>query len=87
MIHWIVSGGESGSAARSISEAEFRKVKRLCDVAGIKWFMKQMGTAWARRHYGGEWRSDAAAKILAEWPEDLRVRQSPDPASAPGLNA
>jgi protein gp37 len=49
-IRWVVIDGESGPGARPIDLAWVREVKAQCEAAGIRPFVKQLGTAWAREN-------------------------------------
>lgn len=78
---WIIAGGESGPKARPCEIAWLRSIVRQCQDAGVPCFVKQVG---ARPVFepGAEPRtmSDAKGGDMAEWPEDLRVRQMPEDA-------
>lgn len=84
-IHWVIIGGESSPDARPCNVAWIRDIVRQCRSAGVPVFVKQLGAHMvqslddqciipayfrvALKHpKGGD---------LAEWPEDLRVRQMP----------
>jgi protein gp37 len=66
-IDWVIVGGESGPGARPMDEGWARSIRNQCDGAGVAFFMKQMGGARDKR---GD---------LEAIPEDLRVREFPDP--------
>jgi protein gp37 len=73
-IHWVIGGGESGPQARPMRKEWAAGLREHCLGAGVPFFMKQMGTVWAREHHssnqkGGDWN---------DWPEALRVRDYPD---------
>lgn len=80
---WGVIGGESGSNARDHNIGHHRNIIRQFKTAGIPIFEKQVG----KRAYDG---ADGATSYhqylklkhskggdMAEWPEDLRVREFP----------
>lgn len=72
-IDWVIVGGESGHGARPMDPNWARSLRDQCQDAGVPFFMKQMGSAWAKLHgcrdsHGGD---------MGEWPEDLRVREYP----------
>lgn len=72
-ILWIVQGGESGPGARPFDLAWAESMRDACKAAGVPWFMKQLGSVWAREH-------DAVSRAGAdpsEWPEALRVQEFP----------
>lgn len=78
---WVIVGGESGPGARLMDPAWARQVVDLGQVAGFPVFVKQLGSAWARRD--GRCRSPKGADPEF-WPEALRVRQmpaAPDPGT------
>jgi len=64
-IHWVIVGGESGFGARPMSLDWARQIKEQCDRAGVPFFVKQICDSHGR------------SIPMAEWPEDLRVRQWP----------
>lgn len=71
-ISWVIAGGESGGGARPCDPEWIRSLVKQCETAGVPVFVKQLGSAWARKNgwndKGGE--SD-------QWPADLQVRQFP----------
>lgn len=78
-IHWAIFGGESGAGARPCNVEWIRDGIRQCRAAGVKAFTKQMGSnafgpesdKWITRM------KDTKGGDLAEFPEDLRVREWP----------
>lgn len=76
-LDWVVVGGESGPSARVMWLDWARDIVRDCRAAGVPVFMKQLG---ARPLYGAakSWPiSDRAGKVMADWPEELRVQEWP----------
>ena len=80
-IDWVVCGGESGPGARLFSIDWARSIIAQCREAGVPCFIKQLGA----KPY---WQEDATALLPlhdrkggnpVEWPEDLRVREYPEP--------
>lgn len=87
-IRWVIVGGESGPGARPCDLAWIRGIVAQCKAAGVPAFVKQAGSkpfdgeegfrcdgephewAWLRLR-------DRAGRDMAEWPEDLRVREYP----------
>ena len=81
----VIIGGESGPNARPCDVAWIRDIVRQCKEAGVKCFVKQLGShpAWGRfgdtsdpswaRRFGGIY--SRAGSDPSEWPEDLRVRE------------
>jgi protein gp37 len=81
-LDWVVVGGESGPGARPCHLDWLRDVLEQCRASHVPCFLKQVGSnvrcrdGWhkldARMHlisYKGSY--------MAEWPEDLRVREWP----------
>jgi protein gp37 len=71
-VHWVIVGGESGPGSRPMRVEWVRSVRDQCSAAGVPFFMKQMGSIWARENAahskGGEWE---------DLPEEFRIRQLP----------
>lgn len=80
LIDWVIFGGESGPRARPCNVDWIRGGVRQCRDAGVKAFVKQVGA----RPYGEGFglipspRRDHKGGDMAEWPEDLRVREWPE---------
>lgn len=74
-LDWGVFGGESGSGARPFELAWGRVALRQFKTAGVPAFMKQLG-ALAVAH-GPLSLKDRKGGDMAEWPEDMRVREYP----------
>jgi len=72
-IGWCIIGGESGPGARPMELAWARDLVERCREAGVRPFVKQLGSVLGRElgagGKGGDW--DA-------WPADLRVREFPE---------
>lgn len=81
-IHWVIVGGESGPRARPCNVEWLRSIVGQCQAAGVRCFVKQLGSRpvcdkvadsiplIGKKHpKGGD---------MAEWPEDLRVREFPE---------
>lgn len=72
LLHWCIVGGESGANARQADMVWFRDLRDQCAMAGIPFFMKQLGknpVGWTTQHQkGGD---------IEEFPDDLRIRQFP----------
>ena len=79
-LHWVVVGGESGPSARPFNIKWAMDTVRSGANAGVPVFVKQLGSqprdgalcVPLRDRKGGDW---------DEWPEDLRVREMPEPRS------
>lgn len=89
-IHWVIFGGESGTGARPCDINWIRDGVRQCREAGVKAFVKQLGTKPSQTgkcvtgdamlvppHFTVK---DKKGGDMSEWPEDLRVREFPMPS-------
>lgn len=89
-VDWLIHGGASNNRQHHFDLAWARRTRDQCTAAGVPYFLKQLGThayeAGQRLHlthpHGGEW---------SEWPQDLRVRETPDfarwlPAPTPAIS-
>jgi protein gp37 len=81
-VDWVIVGGESGGKARPFVLGHAKDIVRGCKAAGIAVFMKQAGANPVNRE--GERcphiRHPKGAD-MAEWPEELRVREFPRTAA------
>jgi protein gp37 len=85
-LDWVIVGGESGHGARAFDIAWARSIVAQCKAAGVPVFVKQLGTnphaqvsaavAVSRPVIPMVLR-DRKGGDVAEWPEDLRVREFP----------
>lgn len=75
-IDWVVIGAESGSNKRNCELAWIQLIVDQCAAFHVPVFVKQVHI------------NNKLTKNMAEWPEDLRVRQTPviDDNSQPSLN-
>lgn len=70
-IDWVIVGGESGKRARPMPLHWVTDIQQACMAAGVAFFMKQGSEAnWPR------------FKEFESFPEDIRMRQWPCPASS-----
>jgi protein gp37 len=75
-LDWVIQGGESGSAQHPFDVAWADSLRNECNVAGVPYFLKQLGAHVVNRgqrlrlesRKGDDW---------SEWPRRLRVRQVP----------
>lgn len=81
-LDWVVVGGESGLDGRPFDPDWARAIRDQCAAAGVPFYMKQMGTWWAKQH--GVREVDFAGRNTEYWPPDLRVRQLPPALMAKG---
>ena len=70
LVDWVIVGGESGPKARPMHPAWAQSLRDQCLTAGVPFFMKQMGGVRDKR------------SNLEQMPEDLRIRQQPEPSYA-----
>lgn len=95
-LDWVIIGGESGPGARPCDLAWIRSIVEQCAAAGVSCFVKQLGSvpfeddshitggkidmAHLTRLPGAAMK-DRKGGDISEWPEDLRVRQFPQPTA------
>lgn len=77
-IDWVIVGGESGDEPRRMDPAWARDILDQCRRGGIAFHFKQKGRILAAE-MGCK---DREGKNSAEWPEDLKVQEFPEPAAA-----
>ena len=83
LIGGVIMGGESGPGARPMDPQWARDTRDQCGAAGTCYFMKQMGTHWARNtpHCEGGISvarlGDSSGSNIKLWPPDLLVRELP----------
>ena len=81
-LDWVVCGGECGLGGRLFSIDWARSIIAQCKAAGVPCFIKQLGarpTADDPAKFGNWMLHDRKGGNPAEWPEDLRVREFPEP--------
>jgi protein gp37 len=90
-LDWVIPGGESGFGARPTDIAWIRLLVQQCQAAGTAVFVKQLGAApidgsRGHRYCANERHAtkcnavvlrDRKGGDMAEWPENLRVREMP----------
>lgn len=87
-LDWVVVGGESGPGARSFDIGWCRLIIQDCRAANVPVFVKQLGAAPfepARYQIVGDaglYLNSRKGSDMAEWPEDLRIRQMPEVSNA-----
>lgn len=72
-LDWVIVGGESSHRARPLDLAWVEDIQRRSTAAGAKFFLKQLGTVWARQNG-----LRGKAHDMDDWPEELRMRDMPD---------
>lgn len=87
-IDWLIAGGESGPHARPCAVAWIRALVEQCKVAGLRCFVKQLGSHVIDTEYTTT-ASSTRGQVIGvklrdpkggdpeEWSEDLRVREFP----------
>lgn len=77
-LSWVICGGYSGMQDRPMHLSWARKLRDECQEDQVAFFMKQLGSVYARehglRHPKGE--------DLAEFPDDLRIQEFPHPRAS-----
>jgi protein gp37 len=77
-IHWVIVGGESeqkGAPQTTRFKLDWaHSLIEQCRAAEVPIFIKQLGTAWSKERYIP---SDKKGGDMADWPEELRVREMP----------
>ena len=76
-VGWAVIGGESGNEARPTVIGHIRGLLRQLVAAGVRPFVKQLGAHPVNREGMPHPLKSKKGGDMAEWPEDLRVRESP----------
>jgi len=74
-IDWVIVGGESGPRSRLMNLDWVRDLREQCFDAQIPFFVKQLGTHWARSER--VYTKSKKGENSELWPEDLRIRQIP----------
>ena len=78
---WVIVGGESDrslkSPARPMHLEWVYAIKQACEEYGIAFYMKQMGSMWAREQ-GIAHIDPKGEKMMDLWPTDLRIREFPN---------
>ncbi len=92
-LDWVIVGGESGPKARPMDLHWARSIVAQCRAAGVPVFVKQLGanpTTDHRTRPAGDtpWvlLKDRKGGDMAEWPEDLRMREFPHGAETQALH-
>jgi protein gp37 len=85
-IHWVIVGGESGPNARPCKVSWIHDVIAQCHRARVPVFVKQLGARPEVEAPSGGWFQPVPVRHRmggdpAEWPEALRVRETPGSAT------
>jgi protein gp37 len=70
---WVICGGYSGSEHRPMELAWARGLRDECVASGVAFFMKQLGTVYAKQHHLGNWKGED----VREFPKDLQMQAFP----------
>ena len=75
---WFIIGAESGAGRRECKNEDVRNVVGQCKSAGVPVFVKQLSIGRRFKIFKRNSRyATHLSKNMAEWPEDLRVREYP----------
>ena len=81
-ISLVICGGESGRTARPCQLEWIRSIIKQCREAGVPCFVKQLGRHVHLTSPGGQltswWPNHPKGGDMAEWEEDVRVREFPE---------
>lgn len=72
-LHWVICGGYSGSQHRPMDLAWARALRDECAAFEVPFFLKQLGTVYAKQHGLRHWKGED----IREFPHDMRVQQFP----------
>ncbi len=72
-IHWVICGGYSGAQERPMELAWARALRDECQQYGIAFFMKQLGSVYAREHG----LRNRKGEEMSEFPGDLQIQEFP----------
>jgi protein gp37 len=72
-INWVICGGYSGSQNRPMHLSWARSLRDVCKQYSIAFFMKQLGSVYAREHHLHNWKGED----ISEFPNDLQIQEFP----------
>lgn len=72
-LDWVIIGGESGAKARPIPLEQAKNIVDQCEMYGVKCFVKQLGTHWAKKNGS----TTSKGSDIKEWPVWARVQEFP----------
>ncbi len=72
-IKWVICGGYSGAQERPMQLSWARFLRDECKQYGVAFFMKQLGSVYARQHHLHHWKGED----ITEFPPDLRMQEFP----------
>lgn len=79
VVDWVIIGGESGPKARPFDLRWARALISQCRSTGVVVFMKQLGSNVIGNDTAVFQTKDKKGGDISEWPEDLQVRDFPQP--------
>ncbi len=80
-INWVICGGYSGAEQRPMDLAWARSLRDACKQYDVAFFMKQLGSVYARQHQLQNWKGED----IAEFPHDLRIQEFPPLSLSHGI--
>jgi protein gp37 len=72
-INWVICGGYSGSQERPMELSWARSLLNECKQYHIAFFMKQLGSVYAREHH----LHHPKGENISEFPKDLQIQEFP----------
>ncbi len=72
-INWVICGGYSGTQDRPMQLSWARSLRDSCKQYDIAFFMKQLGSVYARDQKLHDWKGED----IAEFPKDLQIQEFP----------
>ncbi len=77
LVDWTIIGGESGHGARPMVLGWAKDIVRQCQSTCIPVFMKQLGARPTNREGVRHSISDSKGGVMADFPDELKVREWP----------
>ena len=81
-ITWVICGGYSGVQHRPMQLSWARRLRDACKLYHVAFFMKQLGSVYARDHHLHNWKGED----ITEFPPDLRIQEFPSRSCSDGMN-
>ena len=81
-INWVICGGYSGREHRPMDLSWARSLRDECKQQKVAFFMKQLGSVYARQHRLHNWKGED----MTEFPPDLRIQEFPHLFFFHGMN-
>ncbi len=78
LINWVICGAETGPKRRPCNLEWIRIVKDLCQSAGVPLWIKGLDLITGTADEKGLKYHSYISHDIAEWPDDLRIRQYPE---------